>query len=332
MNKKITINEIKIGEDPFLIAEIGLNHNNDINLTKKMIDAAKESGANAVKFQTYITEKLLQESSPAFSIFKNLELTQKDFKEISDYCKKVGIIFFSTPFSFESVDLLEELNVPCFKIASMDLNYYDFIRYIAKLKKPVILSTGMSEFHEIDRAVKTIEEVGNNKIIILHCISKYPPLYEEMNMGIIEKLKMLYPEYPIGFSDHSPDSTMAIVARTLGATVFEKHFTLDKKLAGPDHAISCDPKEFAELRRKLTDVDSSLSPVIGQRSDSVISYGARRSLFAAKNLKKGEVLTESMIDVVRPGDGLPPEYFYIFLGKELKKDLKKGDKLEFDSI
>nr|HPO50460.1 N-acetylneuraminate synthase family protein [Spirochaetota bacterium] len=152
-----TINETS---EPYLIAEIGLNHNNDIELAKKSVSAAKESGANAVKFQTYVTEKLLKRDSETFELFKNLELTKKHFEEIFDYCKDIGITFFSTPFSYESVDLLMEIGVPCFKIASMDLNYYDFIHYIAKTGKPVILSTGMANFGEIDKAVNTIRKTG----------------------------------------------------------------------------------------------------------------------------------------------------------------------------
>jgi N,N'-diacetyllegionaminate synthase len=315
----------------YMIAEIGLNHNNDIDLTKRMILKAKESGANAVKFQTYNTEKLLPESSPAFSIFKKLELSKVDFLEISAFCKKSDITFFSTPFCFESVDLLEEINVPCYKIASMDVNYYDFIRYIASKNKPVIISTGMSKLSEICRAIETIEKTGNKQIIIMHCISKYPPSSDEMNMRMISQLIDMYPDYPIGFSDHSPSDTMAIVARVLGACVFEKHFTMDKNLDGPDHKISFDPYEFKTMKDKLLSVDESLN-FSAERKDMDIAIHAKRSLFAGKNLKKGELLEKNMIDVIRPGNGLPPEMMEFFLGKEIKKDLKKGQIIDFSII
>ena len=334
MKQHIMIDSKNIGgtSDAYLIAEIGLNHNNDIDLAKKTILAAKESGANAVKFQTYVTEKLLKRDNDAFDLFKNLELSKSQFEEIFDYCKDIGITFFSTPFSYESVDLLMDLNVPCFKIASMDLNYYDFIHYIAKTGKTVILSTGMANFGEIDKAVNTIRKTGNDNIVILHCISKYPPKANEMDMTMIKKLKTLYPEYQIGFSDHSDDNTMSIVARVLGATVFEKHFTLDKTLPGPDHVISSEPKDFIDLRNKLKAVNESLNPCSKIRLDSGIALYARRSLYAAKDLKKGEILTKDKINVVRPGGGIAPEYLPLFLGRELKKDLKASDKIDLSCI
>jgi N-acetylneuraminate synthase/N,N'-diacetyllegionaminate synthase len=334
MSGIIEIDGIKIGNNQkaYLIAEIGLNHNKDLNLTKKMILSAKENGADAVKFQTYFSNKLLLETSPVFSLFKNLELSKDDFIQIKKYCEEIGITFFSTPFCYESVDLLKELDVPCYKIASMDLNYYDFIKYIAQIGKPIILSTGMGRFSEIDRAVEVIEKTGNKNIIILHCVSKYPPLPGEMQLKIIEKLKNIYPLYPIGFSDHSPDNTMGIVARTLGACVFEKHFTLDKNLSGPDHQISCEPSDFLDLRNKINDVDDSLNDQSTDRLDFEIAKHARRSLFASKDIKKGEILDKDMIDIVRPGDGIAPEFLEVFIGKESKNDIKKGEKLKFSNI
>ncbi|OHD23537.1 MAG: hypothetical protein A2086_15490 [Spirochaetes bacterium GWD1_27_9] len=330
MNKKVTIDGKIIGEkhSPYIIAEIGLNHNNDIDLTKNSILAAKKSGASAVKFQTYITEKLLNVDSPAFQLFKNLELSKEQFKIISDYCKDIEITFFSTPFCFESVDLLQELDVPCFKIASMDLNYYDLIHYIAKTGKPIILSTGMGTISEIDKAVSVIRKTGNEDIIILHCISKYPPLYSEMNMQMITKLISMYPDYPIGFSDHSKDSTMTLVARVLGASVFEKHFTLNKNLPGPDHQISCEPDDFIELKEKLQNVDDSLNPSTKDRLDAGIAIHARRSLYASKDLKKGQKLNKDDIAIVRPGGGVAPEYLPLFLERELIKDVKKCEKID----
>jgi N,N'-diacetyllegionaminate synthase len=329
MNREIDIDGTMIGQDnkPYIIAEIGLNHNKNMDLTKKMIDAAKESGANAVKFQTYQTEKLLLETSGAYSLFKNLELSKTEFREISEHCKKTGITFFSAPFSFESVDLLEELNVPCYKIASMELNYYDLIEYIARKNKPVILSTGMGSINEIDRAVEIIENCGNDKIIILHCISKYPPEPEDMNMRLITKLSVLYPDYPVGFSDHTPDDTMAVAALALGARVFEKHFTLDKDLDGPDHKISSTPAELKKLKVKLDNTESALK-FTKERKDSEIAVHARRSLFASRDIKKGEKIDRSMVLVVRPGDGLPPEMLTVISGKYVNRDIKKGEKIE----
>lgn len=334
MKTHITIDGTAIGNenDCYIIAEIGLNHNNDMSLTKKMIKSAKESGANAVKFQTYITENLTVDNSPAFKIFKDLELDKNQFKEISDYCKTVGITFFSTPFCFKTVDILEELGVPCYKVSSTDLNYYELLKYIGTKGKPIILSTGMSSISEIDKAVNTILNTGNDKIIILHCISKYPPEKKDMNMSMITKLKNLYPNYNIGFSDHTTDMTTSIIARTLGATVIEKHFTLDKNLPGPDHSISSTPEDFKNLYLELQSVDMALQFKSRERADGLVAKGARRSLIAKYDIKKGTILTEDMIAVIRPGTGIAPEFLPIFVGRELKKDILKNQIFELTHI
>ncbi|HOJ65336.1 MAG TPA: N-acetylneuraminate synthase family protein [Spirochaetota bacterium] len=323
---------ININTKPYLIAEIGLNHNKDIELTKKMIKKAKESGADAVKFQVYETENLINEESDAFNIFKNLELTYEEIKTLKEYSDEIGITFFATPFSFKSVDLLEKLNVPFYKIASMDINYYEFIKYIAEKEKPIILSTGMSSLGEIEKAVNTIIKTGNENIAILHCISKYPPEYGDMNIRMITKLATLFSDYQIGFSDHTLDNSMAIVARTLGATIFEKHFTLDKNLEGPDHKISSTPEEFAHYRETLLNVDKSLNYISKERGDIFISQFARRSLFANCDIPKGTKITKEMIKIVRPGDGIAPEYLPLFIGKEVKKDIKKNQKIDISMI
>ena len=323
--------EISDKSPSYIIAEIGLNHNKSLELAKRMIKKAKESGADAVKFQTYITEKLINQNEKAFSIFKDLELTFDDFREISDYCRETGITFFSTPFSLESVDWLEKLNVPCYKIASMDINYFDLLKYAAQTGKPVILSTGMSSMGAIEKAVDKILNAGNDKIVILHTISKYPPEYSDMDMQMIKRIKRVF-DFPVGFSDHTPDNTMAIVARIFGASVFEKHFTLDRSLAGPDHSISSVPEDFADLKAKLENIDKSLMEHFRERGDEEIKTGARRSLYAAVNLKKGDVLTREMISVVRPAKGLGPEYIDLIIGRKLKHDLKKGDLIELSCI
>jgi sialic acid synthase SpsE len=333
MPQEISINQDIISDTskPYLVAEIGLNHNRDMDLTKKIIISAKDSHANAVKFQTYITEKLVNINSSAFKLFKDLELNEKEFTEISNFCKSINVTFFSTPFSFESVDLLEKLEVPCYKIASMDTNYYEFLTYVGSTKKPVILSTGMSAINVIEKAIESINKSGNNKIILLHTISKYPPKYEEMDMRMIERLKVLF-DYPVGFSDHTSDNNMAIIARTLGACLFEKHFTINKNLPGPDHSISLTPSDFIDLYSKLNMVDQSMT-YHNSRTDIEIENGARRSLYAGKDLKKGEVITRDMIDVVRPyNNGLKPEDINLLIGKRLKKDVKKAEVLDLSCI
>ncbi len=333
MTGYIDINRNRISnESPaYLVAEIGLNHNCDMELAKKMIKKANDCGINAVKFQTYITEKLILDNSDAYKLFKNLELKKSDFTQLSDYSKELGITFFSTPFCHECVDWLEELNVPCYKIASMDSDYYDLIKYIADTGKPIILSTGMSSFGIIEKAVNIIEKAGNNKIIILHTISKYPPKYEDMNLMMIEKMKSIF-NYMIGFSDHTLDNTMSLVARVLGAVLFEKHFTIDKNLDGPDQAMSMIPEEFIDLKNKLKAVDEGLKINMHERSDVLIEKGARRSLYTCKDLKKGTMIEKEMINIVRPKGFFTPESVELFIGKTLKKDMKKNDMFDLTCI
>ena len=330
----IKIKDITISENsqPFVVAEIGLNHNNNMKLAKEMILAAKEAGASGVKFQAFITEKLLKENSDAYNIFKNLELSGESLKEIALYCEKIGIIFFSTPFSIKSVDILESLNVGCYKIASMDINYYQLIDYIATKMKPIFLSTGGSSIYEIDRAVKVIENRGNDQIVIFHCISKYPPTYSEMNMDMIRKLKTLYPDYLIGFSDHTMDSTSSIVAKVLGANLFEKHFTISKDLEGVDQKMSADKKEFERLVIDLNNTALSLE-YKNERADAFIKNSGRRGLYAAFDIEAGTILDNQMINIIRPyNNGISPEFIDIFIGKKTKKSIKKGEQFTFEYI
>ena len=330
MRKSINISGKIIGDNqnPYLIAEVGLNHNHDINLAKKIIKSAKDNGADAVKFQTFITEQFISKKSKVFSLFKDLELSKNNFKEISDYCKKIKITFFSTPFSIECVDWLEELNVPCYKIASSDLNYIDLLVSVAKTGKPVILSTGMSNMNIIKRAVSTINKNGNNNIIILHTISKYPPEYKDMNLNMINLFRSKF-NYPIGFSDHTPDNLMSIIARAFGASIFERHFTIDKKLKGPDHSISLEPKDFLDLRNKLYMVDDALLFDKDKRADLIIEKGARRGLYAKADIQKGRKISKDLISIVRPVEGLSVEELPFILGKNIKKNILKGDPIDW---
>lgn len=328
--KSINISGKIIGDgcSPFLIAEIGLNHNKDINLAKKIIKSAKDNGADAVKFQTFITEQLISKKSKAFSLFKSLELSKNDFKEISNYCKKQKIIFFSTPFAIECVEWLEEIDVPCYKIASSDLNYTDLLVAVAKTKKTVILSTGISNFKTIKKAVSIINKNGNDNIIILHTISKYPPDYKDMNLRMIEYFRSKF-KYPIGFSDHTIDNTMSLIARTLGASIFERHFTINKKLKGPDHSISLEPKELLDLRNRLNEVDAALEFNKITRADLIIEKSARRGLYTKEDIQKGQKINRDLISAIRPVEGLSYNDLPFILGKKTKKKILKGKPVDW---
>ena len=329
MRKSINISGKIIGDyqNPYLIAEIGLNHNHDIKLAQKMIKSAKDNGADAVKFQTFITEQLISKKSKAFPLFKDLEFSKNDFKVISDYCKKVNITFFSTPFCLKCVEWLEEINVPCYKIASSDLNYIDLLVAVAKTGKPVILSTGISNMKIIKNAISIINKNGNDNIIILHTISKYPPEYKDMNLGMIKYFRSKF-DYPIGFSDHTTDNTMSLVARVLGASIFERHFTIDKKLNGPDHSISLEPGDFLDLKNKLNNVDEALVFNKEKRADMIIEKSARRGLYAKTDIQKGQEINKDLISIIRPVEGLSVDELPLILGKKIKRAILKGDSID----
>ena len=319
--------------DSFVLAEIGLNHNKDVSLACRMIDDAIKSGADGVKFQSYITEHLMRTDNPAYNIFKDLELSADEFSQIADHCKAVNIPFISTPFCHETVEMLAKLDVPAFKIASSDITYLDLISHAASFGKPVILSTGMSDFREIDNAVETILGKNNNQIIILHCISKYPPAEEDLCLNAIAVLKNRYPHFTIGFSDHTPNPTAAVASRALGATFFEKHFTSDKSLPGPDQAISTDPAEMKIYIDAIHSADRMCRTLsAADRADMTIAPFARRSLFAECDISAGQTFSAENITALRPGDGIPVSEMNCIIGKQAARNIKAGTKLTRDDI
>ncbi len=323
--------EIAEGGKPYIIAEIGLNHNNDMELTKKMILAARDSGADAVKFQYYKTENLMCEDSGAYNIFKSLELSKESLSEIQMFCRENQITFFATPFCNDTADTLDEMGVSFFKIASMDVTHLSLLEHIAKKGKPIILSTGMSSFGEIEKAVNTILNTGNTQLILLHCLSKYPAPPEEMNLAMITKLRSMFPNIQVGLSDHSMENTLSIAARVLGCTVFERHFTLDRSIDGPDQSISLEPAELKELREKLDVVDAGLRET-DIRGDKDIASGARRSIIAIVDIPEGTKIIHSMVGLLRPGTGLAPEFLPHVINKKSKVAIHRGQLINFEMI
>jgi sialic acid synthase SpsE len=332
---------------PYIIAEIGANFNGDVELGKKMIHTAYKTGCNAVKFQSWTKESLFTEGIykdndeffPDFNVqgLENLidlfTLTPELHRIFSDYCNKLGIDFLSSVFSKEEVDLLEELNVKAYKIASMDLNNLDLITYISSKNKPVILSTGMGELHEIHSAVETIEKTGNNNIIILHCVSTYPPEDENINLMNIDLLRELY-DYPIGFSDHTLDEFIPLAAISRGAAVIEKHFTIDQNLPGWDHAISATPDTMVKIvtgglriTKALGTKRRILSNVEIEKRNSF-----RRSVVTKHLITKGSKITRSDITFKRPGTGLPPSSVNFIVGREARRGLDKDHILTLDDF
>ena len=305
--KILTIDEKQIGnkQEPYIIAEIGFNHGGNLRLAKDMIYEAAGCGVDAVKFQTYQAEDIALIESEHFQTIQSGELSLQDHKELVSFAKECGVTFLSTPFSKWAVDLLEEVDVAAYKIASMDLVNHELLEYVAKKQKPIILSTGMSTVKEIRDAIETITQTGNDKIALLHCISKYPVLTEDANLNMITKLKSYF-KFPIGFSDHTLGSIAPLIAIALGADIIEKHFTTDKKYPGPDHKISADQEEMTAIVSGAKEVTSILgSATIGlKRPDRTNAVFYRRSIHASIDISKGTVIDEEMVKYVRPGDGV----------------------------
>jgi len=331
----------------FFIAEIGLNHNGDINLAKEMIDSAKESGANAVKFQSIKADKLISKNSFENKVdgfgftdvnnigdfWKKVSIDYEFHINIKEYCDKKEIEFISTPFDFDSADILEKLGVKRYKIASGDLTHYPLLQYVAKKNKPIILSTGMSTIGEIENAVEFIKYNGNNQITLLHCLSLYPTPPELANLNAIPLLKNIF-DLPVGFSDHTIGFHIPIAAIAKGATVIEKHFTINNDLPGPDQKLSANPNEFIKMVKYGNEIFQALKEkrkVISPQ-EMEMRKNTRRSIVAANDLTEGKVLSIENLDFKRPGDGISPKEYKFFIGKTLIISKKEDDKLNWNDV
>lgn len=350
VSKKVHIGDRLVGEgEPcFIIAEAGVNHNGDISLAKKLIDAAREAGADAVKFQSFITEEVVtpgaqkaeyqKETTGAdesqFDMLKRLELTENDFTELSNYARNKGLIFLATPFDRRSVDLLDELDVPAFKIASGEITNVPLLRHIARKKKPVILSTGMATMDEIGEALAIIRQEKLTEIILLHCVSCYPAQIADMNLRAMQTLKLTF-GLPVGLSDHTQSAVAVPVAALVsGACVIEKHFTLDKKLPGPDHRASLEPGELRQMVLAIRDVEKALGdglkkPTPEEKENRKV---ARRSIVAKVDIPRGTVIKEDMLDVKRPGDGIEPKFLTTVIGRRVRNNIGRGEMVGWDGI
>ncbi len=331
----------------YIIAEAGVNHNGDVDIALEMIDKAKECGADCVKFQTYKTDKLVTKKAPKadyqvhnthnddsqYSMLKKLELTFDDFRVLKDHCDKVGIDFMSTPFDIDSVDLLDNLGLDEYKMSSGDITNKHLLEYVADKQKPMIISTGMSTMDEVREAVSWIEKRGNNRITLLHCTSNYPAPYDEVNMNAMLTLADAFP-YKIGYSDHTNGIIIPIMAAAMGATVLEKHFTLDKNMEGPDHKASIDVAEFKEMVHSVRIIESALGDGIKIPAKSELSTRnvARKSIIARYDLQKGDVIESGDLDIKRPGDGIPPKYIEEIVGRKLKRNVMAEQTLKFEDL
>ena len=334
---------------PYIIAEIGANHNGDMDLAKRMIDSAITCGCDAVKFQSWDNKSLISKTgynqNTVFTDskkkhFGSLEqmvdryyLRKEQHFELKNYCISKGIDFCSTPFSQEEVDLLNELEVEFFKVASMDINNYPLLKYVAQFDKPILLSTGMANLGEIEKAVKIIEEEGNSKIIILHCVAIYPPEDKDLNLKNISMLKKTF-GYPVGFSDHTIGFAAPLASVALGACIIEKHFTTDKDLPGWDHKISANPEEMKIIVDGTKAINQSLGSFkrIVSKAEEKKKKIFRRSIVLNKNLKAGEVIKKEDISLKRPGTGFAPDEIKFVIGKKLKRDIESDNILIKEDI
>lgn len=326
---------------PYVIAELGSNHNGDMELAKKLILQAKEAGADCVKFQSWSKDTIFSRKKYEDNYFiaddyrdrddytleeivEEYAISEQELLDMKKFADEVGIDCTSTPFSKKEVDfLVEKLESPFIKVASMDLNNYPFLEYLAKKGKPMVISTGLSELYEIDKAVKTIENAGNNKIVILHCVSTYPPVDSDVHLNNIKTLMATYPEYPIGFSDHTLGTAIPLASVALGACLIEKHFTLDKNMEGWDHKVSATKDEMKEIVQNATRVSEALGSfrITATESDQK-KREFRRSIVLTREMKKGDIIGYEDIDYKRPGGAFDPDMTEFVVGRTVNKDLK----------
>lgn len=330
-----------------IIAEAGVNHNGSIDIAKKLIDKAVEAGVDIIKFQTFKAEKLVSKSAiqadyqkknignstddSQYAMLKKLELTPADHEELIRYCNEKGIKFFSTAFDFESIDYLHSLNLGLWKIPSGEITNYPYLKKIAQFGEPVILSTGMCEMDDISAAFKVLLQNGIKKdqITILHCNTEYPTPYEDVNLLAMHTIRDRY-EVNVGYSDHTKGIEVPIAAVALGATVIEKHFTLDRNMPGPDHKASLEPDELKAMVSAIRHIEKALGDghkTVSPSEQKNIAI-ARKSIVAACSIKKGDILTEQNLTVKRPGTGISPMKWKDVLGTKAIKDFNEEDLIE----
>ena len=343
MKSEITIGNKKIGVDnpTYIIAEIGSNHNRDKKIAKKMIDKAADARVDAVKFQTFKAEKLYSKKTPKFSkdtitpfdLIKSIELPREWHKELFEYAVDKNLHFLSSPFDYEAVDLLDKIGVPAYKIASFEITDLELLKYVAKKTKPIILSTGMANIEEIEEALEAIRKQGNNNIVLLHCNSMYPTPVEIVNLNAINTMSTIF-KIPIGFSDHTIGIHIPIAAVAKGAKVIEKHFTLDRKMKGPDHHFAVEPDELKQMVQNIRDVEKAQGTGVKEASkeEQEMYEKGRRSIIAAQDISKGTKITREMLIVKRPGFGIKPKFLDKVIGKTSKKDIIADQWITWEDI
>ncbi len=349
--KMIKIGNCVIGDycPNYIVAEIGSNFDGDIERAKLLVDIAQDCGADAVKFQSFKSEKIVSAEGfsnlksgfqshwdkPVYDVYQAAEFPRDWHQIIFDYCRKKDITFFSAPYDFEAVDLLDNMGVEAFKIGSGDITWLQLIDYVARKGKPIIIAAGASTLAEVDEAIAIIEKTGNDKIILLQCTTNYPSSFENAHLRAMAAMKNSF-DVLVGISDHTPGSVVPLGSVALGGCMIEKHFTDNKAHPGPDHNFAMDPKDFREMVRDVRNLEKALGTSIktlySEESETVVLQ--RRCIRATRDLKVGEHILSDSIEVLRPApvDSIPPKYMDILLGKTLNKDIPKGSHLRWCDI
>lgn len=327
----------------YIIAEAGVNHNGNLEFAKEMVDKAKESGADCIKFQTFVSKNIVSKSADKadyqkqhtdssesqLQMLRKLELSFDNFIELKEYCKLREIVFLSTAFDFDSIDFLNELDMGIWKIPSGDITNLPYLIKIAKLNKPIILSTGMSTIKDIKVALIALRDNGSGEITVLHCTTEYPTPYEDVNLRAMNTIKEEF-NVPVGYSDHSKGIEIPIAAVAMGATVIEKHFTLNRNMEGPDHKASLEPDELKAMVSAIRNVELAIGskdkqPAESEKKNMAI---ARKSIIANRSIKKGEIFTEDNLTVKRPGNGISPMRWFELLGQTAMRDFEEDELIE----
>ena len=347
MGFKIENKEIGPNQQTFIIAELSANHMNDFDIAVKTIEAMKKAGADAIKFQTYtpdtitldcdneyfqIKQGTIWDGQVLYDLYEDAFMPWDWQPKLKKIAEDLGLIVFSSPFDKTSVDFLEEMDVPAYKIASYEITDIPLIEYVASKGKPIIISTGIASLEDIEFAIKTCLDAGNDQIAILKCTSSYPSPFDEINLNVIPALEEKF-NVVVGLSDHTMGSEVAIAGVALGAKIVEKHFILDRNMDGPDSEFSMEPQEFKQMVDSIRNVEKALGNDNFELTEKmIINQDFSRSLFVVKDMKMGDVITEDNVRSIRPGFGLHPKYFAEILGKKVNTDLKRGIPFELKFI
>ncbi len=331
----------------FIIAEAGVNHNGDLALARQLVDVAVQAGADAVKFQTFKADRVVTAAAPKadyqrqstdaaesqHAMLSRLELSDAAHHTLIDYCRECGMLFLSTPFDEQSADFLLQQGMPLFKIPSGEITNLPLVDHVARLRRPMIVSTGMAHLGEVETALQTIEATGHDAVVLLHCVSNYPADPADANLRAMQTMQAAF-GVPVGFSDHTPGIAVALAAVALGACVIEKHFTLDNTLPGPDHQASLEPAALTALVQGIRTVEAALGD--GRKRPAASEAGtaavARRSLVAAHPITAGTTLTPTLIAIRRPGTGLPPAMLPYLTGRTARHDIAAGTLLTLEML